>query len=97
MCEHLTIAMGYILKMHIDEAFDDEEDDFHKINSALMNFIASVFRADVNNMNFQHQLILIKHIYLLVEALRENADFIRPFAIKDFSFVFNTLGNFPLV
>ena len=52
MCEHLTIALGYILKMHIDEAFDDEEDDFHKINSALMNFIASVFRADVNNMNF---------------------------------------------
>jgi hypothetical protein len=52
MCEHLTIALGYILKMHIDEAYDDEEDDFHKINSALMDFIASVFRADLNNMNF---------------------------------------------
>ena len=50
MCEHLTIALGYILKMQIDEAFDDEEDDFHKINSALMNLIASVFRADVNNI-----------------------------------------------
>lgn len=32
MCEHLTIALGSILKMHIDEAFDDEEDDFLKIN-----------------------------------------------------------------
>jgi len=57
MCEHLSIALGFILKMHIDEAFDNKEDDFHKINSALMNFITSVFRADVNNIQMGKSLL----------------------------------------